>query len=123
IVKGVLPNKLKTIKFGSNFNQPLIDVLPKSLEAIKFGKSFDNKINSLPVGLKYIKFGFNFNQKISRQFFPNSINTIIFGDEFNNPLDDVLPDNLSCLKLGWEFNKPIKKLPDNLKLLIVNGKY
>lgn len=48
-----LPNGLKSLKLGSCFNQPLLD-LPDSIEYIRLGDSFDERINYVPKNLKRI---------------------------------------------------------------------
>ena len=48
---GVLPTRLKSLKFGKYFNQP-IDYLPAGLQNLTFGSNFIQSISDLPSGLK-----------------------------------------------------------------------
>ncbi|KAM9977753.1 hypothetical protein ACTFIR_011625 [Dictyostelium discoideum] len=107
---GVLPQSLKRLEFGRDFNKPInVGVLPdKQLESIIFGFSFNQQIKTqvLPNTLKEIKFGFSFNQIILENSFPQQLLSLEFGGSFSKPINSLLPTSLESLKLGynWDFS-------------------
>ena len=71
-----------------------------------------------------VKFGTDFNQPVTYQtdssqngkyptLLPNSLTHLIFGHEFNQPVDN-LPQSLTYLKFEWDFNQPVDNLPESL---------
>ena len=83
-------------------------------------KDFDqNKLNLVRI-LRY-----NCDQPLTKDVLPNSLTQLTFGWEFNQPLTkDVLPNNLRHLTFGFSFNQPLTKdvLPNNLTQLIIDNK-
>jgi hypothetical protein len=80
-----LPDNLKSIKFGHDFNKP-IQFLPQQLESIIFGHNFNQSINSgLPIPLKRIIFGHDFNQDLGSygiSYIPSTLEYIELGELF-----------------------------------------
>ena len=104
IRKGVLPNSLTHLAFGGDFNQPIEkDVLPNSLKHLEFGYEFNQPIGEgvLPDSLIYLQFIGSFNQPIGKGVLPNSLKCLNFGKNFNYPINNILPDSLIYLKIGY----------------------
>jgi len=101
----------KTIYIDENFNRPLTkkDILfLEKFENIYFGFSFNR-----PIGCSCDSTRKN---KINHRF-PNNIKIIKFDTLFNSCLGckkQVLPDSLTHLYMGCEFNKTINFLPESL---------
>jgi hypothetical protein len=75
---------------------------------------------------KTLTLPYNFNQKLKN--IPKETQKIIFTENCNkqeysnfDQLINDLPENLTCLILGYNFNKQIDKLPVNLKYLTLRG--
>jgi len=120
-----LPNTVKKITFGFNYNQ-ILDDLPDSIEEIVFNEHpelrdsrFNNEINNLPKKLKKLVLSQDFNQTVDN--LPINLETLIFKLKFNKSID-FLPQNLRILKLDRDFNYPLNNLPNNLEVLIINTK-
>jgi hypothetical protein len=110
-----LPNCLKYIEFGEEFNQP-INNLPNCLKYLELGHDFNQPINNLPNTLTYLVFGDSFNQLIGN--LPNSLTHLNVGFTFNKQILN-LPKNIKHLELGYQFNQPIDYLPNSLTHLKV----
>jgi hypothetical protein len=98
----------------SEYNRNI--VLPPTVKKVWLSDSFNRKID-LPDSLEEIIFGYEFNQKV---VLPPRAIKVTFGNRFNQEID--LPDSLKEIVFGECFNKPIKKLPPNLRRLVV-GKH
>lgn len=70
------------------------------------------------VNYKRISMGFYFNEPIDNIVFPDNIETLYFGDEFNQRIDN-LPKNLIHLTVGKRFNQPLDNLPSKLETLFL----
>jgi len=116
-----LPKTLKSISFGSYYNQEL-DSLPDSIEEIYFQAipepylCFNKPINNLPKKLKKLQLSYDFNQPIDN--LPQSLEVLSLKYEFSQPLD-FLPNNLKVLCIESKFNNRLDNLPKNLKMLIL----
>ncbi len=83
--------------------------------------NFDIKPNKYPVNLKKIYFGENFNQPLDN--LPFGITDIIFPDsefcivKFNQQVN-LLPDTVKNIYFGCEFNQPLDSLPPGLEKII-----
>ena len=116
-----LPTKLKILYLPNNYTES-IDNLPKSIEELKIGIRYNylNKFKHLD--LKKIHIGYN--RRIGSNnlssfildSIPNTIEEIIFGNEFNQNLVS-LPKNLKKLVFGYNFNKCIcaGELPNTIE--------
>jgi hypothetical protein len=63
---------------------------------------------------------------IKRDFYLDSIDIIIFGDDFNQPLDNVVcPERLNEIHFGGRFNQPIDKVkfPESLREIYFGDKF
>ena len=69
---------------------------------------------SLPANVTTIIFGYEFNQPVDN--LPKSIKIIIFGFEFNQPVDN-LPNSVSIIKFGGLFNQSVDKLPNSVSII------
>lgn len=131
---GVLPKNLRVLKFGGRFDQLIgVGVLPIYLESLEFGNLFNRALGPgiFPQRLKNLVFGNFFNKPIAKRafqnnipivikFLPNSIESLTFGRNFNQPnLKGSLPKSLKSLTYGTNYNQSIKRgyLPDSLKIL------
>lgn len=107
------PPNLHSLTFGSGFNEP-INILPQSLHHINFMEScFDHPISSFPPHLETLQFNEEFNQPIN---LPDSLTCLSFGDQFDQPIPQF-PSKLISLKFGSDFNQPISSFPSFLKNL------
>ncbi|KAF2071204.1 hypothetical protein CYY_007472 [Polysphondylium violaceum] len=81
IDKDIIPNNVKRIIFGHQFNQLLVEgTIPSTITEINFGNSF--------------------NQNLKKTYLPPSLTYLSFGKNFNQPFDkDTLPPNLCYLTL------------------------
>ena len=69
-----------------------------------------------------IKFPYNFNQPINKDNLPPLVQTLIFGDSFNKPVDN-LPTSVHTLTFGWMFDQPIDNLPASVQTLIFGYRF
>ncbi|ADZ16419.1 IP22 [Cafeteriavirus-dependent mavirus] len=79
---------------------------------------FNRFSNDLNITIKF--------NKIYNVEFPNNTTNIIFGDEFNQPLNKVKwPESLKCVVFGKRFNQTLEKviLPDSVITIIFLGCY
>ena len=82
---------------------------------------FNKKLKNLPLDVKEIIFSENisynqrsrFNQPINKDDLPQNITHLTFGSQFNQSVDN-LPKKLTHLIFGAYFNKPVDNLPENL---------
>jgi len=109
-------NNIEEIIFGDDYN--VVPNIPNFIKKITFGKNFNSSVDSLPEGIQEIEFGIRFNQPIDK--LPKSLLVIRLGPDFDQSVDN-LPENLeklyfshSCLA---KFNRPMNNLPRNLKVL------
>jgi FNIP Repeat len=140
INEGVLPNSLQTLICGSWFNQPL-PILPSSLVELVLGSGFRQKIpdHILPSTLESLYLDRNYNQPLpsfppsfrklefepSSEFnqsivhaFPPSFRILIFGEHFNQPLNEgILNIGMEKLVFGENYDTqlPLKSLPSTLQ--------
>lgn len=120
-LENAIPNSIKELTFGDDFNQPINDLIPNSVEILKFGNHFNKEVKGhLPNSIKHLSLGNFFNQPIDGCI-PNNLISLKFGSQFNNPLDGALPSSLIHLELGFNFNQKIEgRLPQNLKFLKIS---
>ena len=151
-----LTNDLILLTFGESFNQ--IIILPENLTYLAFGKSF-NQYVELPNSLTHLTLNNNFSYSINLAYikylnincnntdlienFPNSLEEIIFGKNFIQPIykfpnkikrlvflhdnynQDLnnLPDSVKKIRLNKNYNKQILNIPNNLKLIKCHYNY
>lgn len=98
------PPNLTHLTLQTNFNQP-----------VRWGKSKEEgaakHIVSVPSSLQSLKFGDYFNQPLIS--FPPSLTSLSFGRNFNKALIP-LPPSLTSLSLDHDFNHPLIPLPKSL---------
>jgi hypothetical protein len=141
-----LPQKLKILHLPSEFKNEIINV-PGKLEELKIPIKYNflEKIVFNCVGLKKIIIGFsnkshcNYQSDFDLTKIPKSIEEIIFGDNFNQVLCELLPNlkkitfgfnfnqysinfdclsqNISYIEFGYNFNGFVEQYPKNLKHL------
>jgi hypothetical protein len=114
-----LPPNLEELYLGWSYNQPLDD-LPETLGILQVGASFTHDLDSLPDGLlglaivddRYGDFA-QFDKPFKK--FPSSLMRLSIRGLFKQEVEEW-PPNLELLVLGYYYNKPIKNLPDSLKV-------
>ncbi|KAF2071203.1 hypothetical protein CYY_007471 [Polysphondylium violaceum] len=81
IEKDIIPNNVKRIIFGNQFNQLLVE-------------------GTIPSTITEINFGISFNQSLKKTYLPPSLTYLSFGKNFNQPFDkDTILPNLCYLTL------------------------
>ncbi|KYR02030.1 hypothetical protein DLAC_00826 [Tieghemostelium lacteum] len=120
---GVLPESLKVLYLGENFERELQPgSLPQGLEKLVFSDCWNFPISpgTLPVELRELYFGENFNQELSIGVLPQNLEILELGGQFNHPLvQGCLPESLRQLDLSDQFAQDIKvgDLPTQLESL------
>jgi len=112
-----LPNTLRRLSVGSNFNHP-IDAwhLPSSITQLELGDEFNQPLDgvTLPASLIKLKLGRSFNQPIENIKLPTNLHTFtITNCQFNHPIEAlVLPPSLRVLNLSaiQNYTHPMSKL-------------
>ena len=100
-----LPN-LRTLTFGSNFNQSLRLSENQRLQSLTLGENFNQswKDVHLPSTLQHLTFGYRFDQPLDE--LPKELKSLRFGSLFNQSLEKVkLPEGLEHLTFGFTFNQ------------------
>ncbi|KAN0030420.1 hypothetical protein ACTA71_010185 [Dictyostelium dimigraforme] len=124
-----LPPKLVHLQFedkgfGTGDNQILTPgCIPKSLTYLNFGLNFNQEIfkNALP-NLVEIDFGSRFNRYLDPGVLPKeSLKKLTLSKEFNKKLEvGALPDSITHLIFGYNYDQPIISLPSSLTCLELN---
>jgi len=133
---------LKHLIFNDDFNSNLLLPIPiyncwyrqpwiGNLQRLSFGNKFNQLLDLTSLTkLKSLSFGNSFNQKITKNIYttdgakivsllPDNLTDITFGNNFNQQVDN-LPINLIELFTGNMFNQSVDKLPKNLEVLHLN---
>ena len=98
-------DNLKSITFGSNFNQPIKDSIPGSVTHLTFGSDFNQPIkDSIPGSVTHLTFGWNFNQPI-KDSIHGSVTHLTFGRNFNQPIKDSIPESVTHLIFDSKFEQ------------------
>ncbi len=118
-----IPNFIKKITFGKNFNSN-VDSLPEGIQEIEFGIRFNQPINKLPKSLLVLKLGPDFDQSVDN--LPENLEKLYFSHsclaKFNRPMDN-LPKNLKVLRTAFLFDHNIEKFPDSIEEMRLNYKF
>ena len=118
-----IPNFVKKITFGKNFNS-CVDSLPEGIEEIEFGIRFNQPIDKLPKSLLVLRLGPDFDQSVDN--LPENLEKLYFSHsclaKFNRPMDN-LPTNLKVLRTAFLFDHNIEKFPDSIEELKLNYKF
>ena len=125
----IFADHLTHLKLHDTFNLPIYNVkFPQSLIHLEFGKAFNHSLTdlrfALPVGLETLIFGDRFNQSIDGFQWPRALKTLRFGDNFNQPIDNVEWPALVRLTFGKSFDQDLENVefPSTLKLLRLGGR-
>ena len=89
VIDGLIPNNIKKIIFGMNFNKP-ISILPNSVKIIEFGKWWNCSLSDLPDTIEEIICGQDFNKKIIK--YPKNLKSIILPKDYKKK--NCIPENL-----------------------------
>ncbi|EGC29493.1 hypothetical protein DICPUDRAFT_5964, partial [Dictyostelium purpureum] len=118
-------------EYGNNNCFKIISFLPYKLKSIKFGSNFDRDIDFgvLPSTLTSLEFSVvgNFNKPITFGTIPNSVTNLSFPSQFNQPIKvnnkNCLPPNLTKLSFGRYFQQDIEKgsIPSSVTDLCLGG--
>ena len=107
-----LPESLRSLTFGRDFNQNLECVtFPNSLQSLTFGFAFNQNLAQLtfPSGLRSLTFGYTFNQILEGAPFPGGLRSLMFDGDFNQRLEGVtFPSALQSLTFGDNFNQSLE---------------
>jgi hypothetical protein len=118
-----LPTNLEVLKYPSNYNLIMVERIPQNIIRLflsnKFNKSVDKLLNPNfgtskprpPTKITHLVFGDEFNQPVN--YLPLTLKNIFFGSSFNKSIDN-LPDSIEVLVLGTNFNKCVQNFPTNL---------
>lgn len=127
IKKIIIGHAMKThARQQSVFN---LSIIPQSVEELKFEDNFNQSIEFLHTlnNIKKISFGFNFNNTIisNYEIFTGlvSLETLIFGYNYNTPLFLLRFTNLKYLELGRCFSQELMYLPDSLIHLKIGERF
>eukprot|EP01133_Synstelium_polycarpum_P014762 gene14762-17442_t len=128
ILPGCLPNGLKHITFGQDFNVDLDNVaLPATLESLEFGMSWTRTIKpgSLPASLKRLVLGQGWDRPLVPGCLPKGLTHLSFGRYFSQHLlPRVLPNGLISLDISESYKcHPITPgcIPSSLAYLTINS--
>lgn len=111
-----LPESVKYLEFGYNFNQP-VDNLPRNIVKITFGGRFNQQVNNLPANLIDLEFGLYFNQPIDN--LPSNLKTLKLGNGFRKEITS-LPNTLEYISFDSCYLKKLDALPDTIKVIELN---
>jgi hypothetical protein len=145
IANAQLPCSLKHLDFGGSFDQEVDDLrLPESLTVLRFGYDFNQPVEQLrlPSTLTHLGFSVQFNQSVEGLQLPSCLRTLEFHRMFKQPVNKLqmpsslrllqflhplsqpimLPNQLTHLRLGGGFSKPIEclELPNTLRFLVLD---
>lgn len=121
-----LPVGIKELTLNSRFNQPL-DYLPYGLEVLKFqsGSIFSHSLDNLPLTIKIVEIPLLYNHEIN--CLPKSVEQLRIGVKVMLNDDNIFLPEISNMTSYYDeieyFNKPIKKIPENLKKLYIFPEY
>ncbi|EGC33860.1 hypothetical protein DICPUDRAFT_80380 [Dictyostelium purpureum] len=121
-----LPNlyRLQIENKNNSYNNILEIKIPQSVKELIYNLDSCIKISSSSV--ETLIFGFKFNQPLSAGVIPPSVETLIFGEDFNQPLSaGVIPSSVKKIIFGEYFNQIITKdvLPCSIKYLVFGNKF
>jgi hypothetical protein len=96
---------------------------PTSFKKLRINYMFNAPIDGLkfPDSLEYIHFGLNFNQSLDKVQWPANLKVLKFSEMFNYPIDAIkLPDSIVYIQFGDNFNQPINTIfwPQSLHTLM-----
>lgn len=111
-----LPESVKYLEFGYNFNQP-VDNLPRNIVKLTFGGRFNQQVNNLPYGLVDLEFGLYFNQSIDN--LPCNVKTLKLGNGFKKEITS-LPVKLEYISFDSCYLHKLDALPDTIKVIELN---
>ncbi|KAF2069957.1 hypothetical protein CYY_008721 [Polysphondylium violaceum] len=121
IKPNTLIDQIKSITFGSTFNQPILaNSIPPFVETIIFGEAYDQPFMNadiLPRNLVKLVFGSGFNRPIDFISSLMSLEELEFGKEFYQLLKkDTLPQNINKLvfKSGYYHRKLLNWIPSSV---------
>lgn len=106
-------NNIRSITFGRNFNENIIDIMPGS---------FDRRVHNDEI-ITHLTFGNKFNQDVT-QCIPLTVTHLTFGENFNQPIDYCIPLSVTHLIFGRNFDKPINYcIPPSVTHLILGQNF
>lgn len=120
----ILPPKLEYLVCHNYYSKITKNTFPNTLKKLEFNGSFEQFCEMLPPSLETLIFGHDFNLPIKENILPSTITELEFGDRFNQPIGkNILPSSLKSLKFNHNFNQQINEnvLPSTLETLIFVG--
>lgn len=98
------PSTMKRLEFGPRFNSAVEGMsLPEGLKVVRFGVQFNQSVSRVrwPETLRELVFGNDFNQPVSGMDLPAGIRRLDFGGRFNFAISAVdFPEELRELRFG-----------------------
>lgn len=115
-----IPNGITNLIFHNYVPEISTGTIPDSVQKITFDDGFNKPIQKeyFPNGLRYLKFGQAFNQ-IIKDNLPDNLETLIVGLEFEQSIHDALPSTLKNLELH-NVSDISGCLPGGLEKLVIN---
>jgi hypothetical protein len=105
---------LEQLSLGNDFNQELN--IPSNIRILNLDITNINLIENLTNNIEELNFGWNFNLELNN--LPNSIKIIRFDiDSYYNSELNNLPKSLEILELPKRYNKEIKNISTNCKII------
>ena len=104
------------IKFDADFDEDFDNVLLEILGNVKRIYFFNTKGFGIKLKPQYFKF----NKSVD--LLPNEITHIKFGYNFNCPVNN-LPNHLVWLEFGKSFNQPVDSLPHTITYLVLGDDF
>lgn len=111
--------KLRHVEFLRDVNPDALASLPASITTILFGakSAYNRSLPTLPNGLRELRLPNDFDQPIDG-ILPESLEVLILRTHFNQSVNH-LPSRLKYLELGCRFNQPVDHLPNRLIHLVI----
>ena len=120
-----LPEKLPSLKhlILKNFMGKLPKKLPETLKTFHLDSQNDQIIPDFPASIESLVFGTSFNQPLHPNL-PPQLKELIFGHLYSYPIPHILPESLVHMEFSSYYDHPLPpKLPSNLQVLIFGYKY
>ena len=107
-IESKIADKIMIRKMDSEFRFTLNGCISWNVEIDKV-LFINNNIETtyIPKNVTHIIFGNNFNQKMDN-FIPNNVTHIFIGNNFNQKIKNSIPNQVTHLIFGYHFNQEIK---------------
>ena len=118
----IIPSHIETVKFGYWFDYPIDDIeWPTSLIHLEFVGCFDKSIDNIPDSIETLILNDNFNQVINK--LPSSLKKLSIGKMYGKHLENIFPEGLEELYLYHSNIVNLNNLPNGLLVLHIKNLY